>query len=149
MGSTYTTECDAGTLTATAHAFCDGTGAAAALWIEERFDAEETQRMLSARTFEHTYFERASVVDWERQTSGPSTREGGSGFPIHETQDRSAAGHAVFHVITVRSVLPGDGISRLLGMQRVVSLIDLDMPMSMDTRSTLHAGGLTLTVPHP
>jgi len=149
MSATIPTDCAAGSLTATAQVFCDATGNAAALWIEERVTAPETQQMLDARHFRETYYERESVLDWERQESGPSAREGGNGFPIHEYQDNAAGGGNLFRVITVRPVLGGDRISRLLGFALITSLIDLDMPMSMDSRSNVHLGGLIITVPRP
>jgi hypothetical protein len=147
MGSPSPTDCASGSLQVTARVYCDSSGAPAALWIEERLTAPETTQMLSARRFRQTYYERASVIDWERQVSGASTREGATGFPIHETQGNGSAGGTLFTVITVRSVLAGDVISRLLGMQFITSIIDLDMPMTMDTRSSLHLGGLAITVP--
>lgn len=149
MGSTYPTECSTGSLTATARVFCDESGAPAALWIEERLSAPETQEMTGPRTFREVYWERASVVDWERQVSGASSREGGAGFPVHDGQTSAPGGGTAFTVVTVRTALAGDVISRLLGMQEITSLIDLDMPMSTDTRRTAHLGGLTITVPTP
>lgn len=145
--SSYTSDCTTGSLTATARVFCDASGAPAALWLEERLSAPETQEMISARQFRLTYYERASVVDWERQSTGFGAREGGAGFPLHDTQTNATGGGTLFTVITVRTVAAGDVISRLLGMQHITSLIDLDAPMSMDTRSTGYLGGLTLTVP--
>ncbi len=149
MLSMVPADCATGSLTATARVFCDASGAPAALWMEERLTAPETHEMLSARQFRQTYYERASVIDWERQASGVSAREGGSGFPIHETQANGTTGGSTFTVVTVRSALAGDAISRLLGMQFITSLIDLDSPMSMDTRSSVYLGGLALTVPAP
>jgi len=145
--STYPTDCAAGTLEATGHVYCDASGAAAALWIEERLDTPRTTRMLTARRFEMTYFERASVVDWEEQRSGGSTRTGGTGFPIHERSDYGGPDTTRFRIITVRPVLASDRISRLAGMAQITSIVDLDLPMSMDTRRTLRAGGLAITVP--
>lgn len=145
--STMPTDCAAGTEEVTAHVFCDASGAAAALWIEERLETPRTMRMLSARRFEQTYYERASVIDWERQVSGASSREGGTGFPIHDGMDYSRGDTTGFRVITVRPVLPSDSVSRLLGLQLITSIIDLDLPMSMETRSSLRAGGLAISIP--
>jgi hypothetical protein len=76
MSSTYVTDCTSGQETATGHLYCDGTGAPVALWLEENITTPRSQEMLSARTFRIVSWERASVVDWERQVSGPSGREG-------------------------------------------------------------------------
>jgi hypothetical protein len=149
MLQTTPTDCANGSLTATAQVFCDADGHAAALWIEERITTPETQQMLDARHFRRTLYERESVLDWERQESGPGGREGGSGFPIHEYFDNAPGGGNLFRVITVRSVLGGDRISRLVGFASIDSLIDLDSGTSMDTRTNVHLGGLILTVPSP
>lgn len=149
MLQTTPTDCTTGSLTATAQVFCDAAGHAAALWIEERIVTPETQQMLDARHFRRTLYERESVLDWERQESGPSGREGGNDFPIHEYFDNAPGGGNLFRVITVRSVLGGDRISRLVGFALIDSLIDLDSGMSMDTRTNVHLGGLILTVPSP
>jgi hypothetical protein len=150
MGSTYVTDCTSGRETATGHVYCDASGAPVALWLEEQITTPRSQEMLSARMFRIVSWERESVVDWERQVSGASSREGATGFPIHEGwAPTSGSDRDGFRVITVRSVHAGDGISRLLGMTQITSLIDLDMPMSMDTRDTRHLGGLMLTIPTP
>jgi hypothetical protein len=148
-GSSTPTDCAAGVLETTARVFCDASGAAAAVWIEERLETPRSTRMLGARQFEMTYFERASVIDWERQTSGASAHSGGTSPPIHDGMFAATGESTGFRVITVRTALGSDTIARLLGMQRITSLIDLDLPMSMDTRSSLYTGGLFLSVPLP
>lgn len=150
MGSTYATDCTSGIETAVGHLYCDASGAPVALWLEEHITTPRTQEMLSARTFRITEYERESIVDWERQVSGPSSREGATMFPTHDALDFAASGaRDAFRVITIRSVQVGDSISRLLGMTQITSLVDLDNPMSMDTRDTRHLGGLSLTIPTP
>ena len=147
--ATYPTDCATGSLTAAAHVYCNASGAPAALWLEERLITPETTEMLGPRRFRRTSYERASVIDWERQQSGFGAREGGTGFPVHETQAGATGGGTLFTVITVRPVMHGDVLSRLLGMQFITSIIDFDLPMSMDTRSNTHLGGLIITVPTP
>jgi hypothetical protein len=141
------TECDAATTEVTALFFCDATGAVAALWIEERLETPRTTRMLSPRTFESTDYEHASIRDWEERVSG-SGSSAGPGMSLHEGRIPTASGDTSgVQIISVRSVMPSDTISRLVGMYFITSIIDLDAGMSTDTRRVLRTGGLTISVP--
>lgn len=142
-------ECDAITsASATAHVFCDAEGTPAALWIEERLTTPRASRMLTERMYESTRFERASILDWERQESGGSARESPL-IPLHEGRGDAPADHDGFRVISVRGVAAGDVVMRLVAMSRVLSVIDVDAGRSTDTRSALRTVGIRVVVPRP
>lgn len=143
-------DCEASTASsATARVFCDADGAAAALWIEERVTTPRSSRMISDRMFETTSFERAGILDWERQESGASARESPGTGAGREIGDHASSEHTGFRVISVRAVAPGDVVMRLLGMNRVVSVIDIDAGRSTDTRAALRTGGIRIVLPRP
>jgi hypothetical protein len=129
---------------ATIRVYCTPAGEPGAVWIEERASTPETARMLSERRFEHTYYERQSVTDWERYASGISMLES-SVMPLHEARG-GTGDRAVHRVVTVRPVTGRGTIARLLGFAFIVSLVDLDAPMSMDTRSNVRLGAVEATI---
>lgn len=146
--STYATDCTTGSLVATARVFCDASGVPAALWLHEILTTPVSQQMLTPRSFRHVAWERESVLDWESVLSGGSGHSGGAELPVRESASNTSANDERT-VISVRSVAPGDVVSRLLGMFRISSLIDLDAPMSMDTREAFRLGGVIVTIPTP
>jgi hypothetical protein len=129
-------------VTATIRFFCDAEAVVRAVWIMERALLPRTNVMLSARRFEHTYYEHSYALDYERTRMGASSFTGMGPSPLHE--QRTMDGVAI---VTVRNVEPGASIERLLGLARIVSIVDLDLPMSMDTRSNLRVGATQITVP--
>lgn len=143
------TECDAATVTTTILGYCDGEGASAALWIEERAATPRTSTMITPRLFRSTSYERVSILDWERHVSGPGSTTGSGPIPIHDGRDFGTGGMDQFRTITVRAVAPGDGISRLLGFSAITSMIDVESGTSDDTRRSLRTGGLEFSVPRP
>lgn len=145
LGVTDPTDCTIGSLTATAQVFCEeGSGAPAALWIAETSTTPRSSEMLTPRTLRSIDFERGSA-DWEQQSSADGSRSGAS-LPLHDGAVFGAM-QTTFTVVTVRTVAPGDAVSRLLRMQEVTSTIDVDAMMSSDTRRPLYLGGLTVAVP--
>jgi hypothetical protein len=132
------------TIEATIRIYCDGEVPAAA-WVHERAFLPEHRRTLGERRFELIYLERASVLDWERRQSagGSSSGPSSSLFDVRG----SSSGTTTADVVSVRAVAPGDSFARLLGLSRVTSIVDLDAPMSMDTRSALHVGATLFDVP--
>lgn len=143
MGSTYPTEC-AGEIdvTATIRFFCDASSVVRAVWILEHATLPRSQTMLGPRSFREVYYEHASILDWEHYATGASGFYGPGPMPLHEhaTPDGTT-------IVTVRTVNPGSSLERLLGLTRIDSLIDLDRPMSMDTRTNLRVGATTFSVP--
>jgi hypothetical protein len=125
---------------ATIRVYCTSAGEAGAVWIEERASTPNTTRMLSERRFEHTYYERQSVIDWERYASGITMLES-TVSPLHEAGAYGGE-RALHRVVTVRPVHANGTIARLLGYAFIVSLVDLDAPMSMDTRMNVRVGAV-------
>lgn len=143
MGSMYTTACGTDVrITATIRFFCDTAMQVKAAWIWERATLPRTSRMLGPRQFEQTYYEYENILDWEHITSGASGYSGSGPIPVHRTGAIDGLG-----LLTVRPIEPGSTVERLLGLQHITSLIDLDMSMSMDTRSALRVGATTFAVP--
>ena len=98
--------------------------------------------MLGPRRFVSVYYEHTYILDWEHYSSGASGTFGSGTRPLHE-----AGGIDGVSIITVRAVDPGSAVERLLGLTRIHSIIDFDLPMSIDTRSNLRVGATTFSVP--
>lgn len=144
-GSEYPTDCAAASMTATVRVFCDGTLAPAAVWIEERASTAYSSRMLEPRTIERVYYDRTSILDWERHSSGAGSSTG-TVFPAHE-DSRSGADRTLTRVITVRAAVHGDGFSRLLGMTHITERLNVDTGTGSMERIPMRTGGLTIVVP--
>lgn len=141
--SMYETQC--GTelrLSAQVRFFCDGEARVRAAWILERLTLPSDTRMITMRRFQHTYHEHTDIIDYESYFAGAGGHSGSGPTPLHESWGRDAT-----TLVTVRAVEPGASIERLLGVTRIESLIDLDLPMSMDSRSTFRVGATTVAVP--
>ena len=143
LGSEYPTVC-AGEVdvSATIRFFCDADSDVRAVWINEIAVLPQRNVMLGARRFERTYYEHSFVLDYERTRMGAASFSRMGPSPLYEA--RTTDGVAI---VTVRTVEPGASIERLLGLARIVSIVDLDLPMSMDTRSNLRVGATQFTVP--
>jgi len=142
-GSSYPTECASEVdVVATIRFFCDATSLVRAVWIYERLTLPRHTTMLGPRRFESVRYDSASTLDWERYASGASTWVGTSTPPLHSVSSADSLSK-----ITVRMVDPGSSLERLLGLYRVDSIIDFDMPMSMEMDTPLRVGATSFSVP--